>query len=410
MMEPNWKKRLCGWICALVTGAVLLCPPVQGLAKLPDEIRLTAGRGAVVRLSPLTRARLASVSEDLSQHLDEVTIPPQQEGSSTLTLRLLGLIPIKQVSLRAEEARTLIPGGQAIGVALRTQGVVAVGTSDLGGSVPSPARLAGLRSGDVITHANGQALHSARELTGLTEEGGELTLTVLRGDETLTLALTPARDPRDGALRLGLWVRDSTAGVGTLSYYDPSDGGFGALGHAITDQDTGVILPLMEGEILQSRVEGVHPGRAGSPGELVSTLNLSAPPLGSIGENNSLGIYGTAYDALSSPLYPQGLPILHKGEVHPGPAQILSTVDAQGVRAFDAQILRVEAGARPQRSLVVRITDPELLALTGGIVQGMSGSPILQDGCLAGAVTHVLVNDPTTGYGIFIEDMLDAAA
>ena len=415
-MKMIWgprRKRLCGWLLSLLTAAVLWSDPVRSLGALPDEIRLTEGNEARVALSPLASAELASdqavlLSQD--ETLGEVTIAAQQTGDATMTVKLLGVVPIKQVAVRVEEDRVLVPGGQTVGVAIQTAGVLVVGASDLGGGVASPARQAGVRSGDLIVAVDGEPVNEAARLTELVDGDRERRLTLLRAGREVSVSVRPQLDPRDGAYRLGVWVRDSTAGVGTLSYYDPESGAFGALGHAITDLDTGVVLPVSRGEVLPSTITGVRRGERGRAGELISQLSLNAPALGEIRSNGERGIYGTLYHALTSPLYPQGVSILRRDEVRLGAAQILSTVNEEGVKAYDVEIVRVNDPSLPdQRSLVLQVTDPALLEATGGIVQGMSGSPIIQDGKLVGAVTHVLVNDPTRGYGIFIENMLEAA-
>ena len=210
-----------------------------------------------------------------------------------------------------------------------------------------------------------------------------------------------------GDYRLGLWVRDSTAGIGTMTFYDPASGGYGALGHAITDPDTGTVLPVQQGDLVESSVTAIEPGRKGDPGELIGRFTPQSRVLGSILANGTRGIYGRLDEPLSSELFPAGVSVMTSGEVHPGEASLLTTLDDTGVHAYACEIVRLTGSPGSERGFVLRVTDPALLARTGGIVQGMSGSPILQDGRLAGAVTHVFVSDPTRGYGIFIENMLD---
>jgi len=243
-------------------------------------------------------------------------------------------------------------------------------------------------------------------------DGGPVELGVLRGDRELTIEATPAADPRDGEYRLGVWVRESTAGVGTLTYYDPESGEYGALGHAITDVDTGVMFPVGEGAVYENEVVRITRGAENAPGELTGGFFEEEVVLGGIEKNTGFGVFGSAPEEMAQGgLYPEGLPVGRRDEVHTGSAQILSCVDGGEVKAYDCEIERLYGQSEPQtRSMVVRITDQELLGRTGGIVQGMSGSPIVQDGKLVGAVTHVFVSDPTRGYGVYIEWMLDAAA
>jgi len=287
---------------------------------------------------------------------------------------------------------------------------VVVGSSDLG-KTDSPAREAGILPGDVIRTIDGMAVQGAEALSKQIDDGDSVNLGVLRGDEELSIDVTPAADPRDGAYRLGVWVRESTAGVGTLTYYDPATGGYGALGHAITDVDTGVIFPVGAGAVYENEVVHVTRGEENAPGELTGAFFEDEVVLGEIDRNTGFGVFGTAPPEMAAGgLYPDGLPVGRRSEVRTGSAQILSCVEGGMVKAYDCEIEKLYGQNAPEtRSMVVRITDPELLSRTGGIVQGMSGSPIVQDGKIVGAVTHVFVSDPTRGYGVYIEWMLDAA-
>lgn len=415
-MDRISRRRFIGWLLSAATALLLTSEPVRELASLPDSIQLTRGYSASLDLPwPLQAdvsgdaAVLSSIDETLND-VSSVRLSGTEAGSASVTLRLMGILPVRSISVSVEEERILIPGGAPIGVAIRTNGVLVIGASDLGGSTTSPAREAGLLPGDVIQAVDGVTVTGARQLSSLITSNEKRMLTVLRNDETLTIPLTPTLDPRDGAYRLGVWVRDSTAGIGTLSFYDPSTKRFGALGHAITDIDTGLVLDVQQGEIVESTITEIRKGERGTPGELVGQFSASAEALGSVDINGSCGIYGGAYQSIENTLYPDGLPIAYRSETHTGSAQILTTLDDSGVHAYDCEIVKLTAqSTSTQRSMVIQITDPALLEKTGGIVQGMSGSPIIQDGKLVGAVTHVLINDPSKGYGIFIENMLDAA-
>jgi stage IV sporulation protein B len=314
------------------------------------------------------------------------------------------------VEVSVEPERILIPGGEAIGVALQTQGVLVVGTSDLGGEGgDSPARLAGIRPGDVLVKLGGQQIESASHLSQLVAQGGgqPIQLQLLRDNRPMEVSLIPKRDQASGGYRLGIWVRDSTAGVGTLSFYDPKSAVYGALGHAITDADTGQPLSVRSGQVMHADVVDVQKGKKGTPGELKGSFLRENNKLGSILKNTTFGIYGKMDKTPENKLYPNGLPIGLMGTVRIGPATILSSVDGDGVKEFKVEIVQANRQTSPApKSMVIKVTDPELLAKTGGIVQGMSGSPIIQNGHIIGAVTHVYVNDPTQGYGLYIEWML----
>ena len=389
-------------------------PGQRTLRELPDTLSLTQGEtrtlvlGAGLTLRPADGDAAVSASQD--ETLGDVALTSQTSGTSDMILSLLG-IPLRKVEVQVSPEKRLIPGGDAVGVAMRTQGVLVVGVSDvLRGQ--SPAQLSGLKPGDVLQRVDGEAVTGSEQLAALIAEKGVRPLAVefLRGGLSMQTTMTPALDDNTGTARMGAWVRDSTAGVGTLSFYDPDTGRYGALGHAITDGDTGSILTVGEGQLLRAQVVAVQKGQKGAPGELKGSFLREGEVLGDITRNSALGIYGKLNAPAVSSLYPDGLPVGLQDTVEEGPAQILSTVDAGGVQAYDIEILRVNRNATSkQKSMLIRVTDPALLEKTGGIVQGMSGSPIIQNGKIIGAVTHVLVNDPTRGYGIFIEHMLGEA-
>ncbi|MBR1607856.1 MAG: SpoIVB peptidase [Clostridia bacterium] len=300
--------------------------------------------------------------------------------------------------------QVIVPGGAAVGVAISTQGVLVVGLGEGAGMQ------AGLRAGDLLLSVNGIPLADATVLTDAVTaaEGQPLSLLVDRDGRERTVMVTPRFDQSAGSWRLGLWVRDSTAGVGTLTYYDPGNGAYGALGHAITDTDTGSILPVRQGGLLQAEIVDVRRGQRGAPGELRGSFLREQVRLGTVKKNNVFGIFGILDAAWQNPLYPDGLPVGDRGQVHTGAASILSTVNGTEIREYAVEITQVIRQNVPApKSMVLRVTDERLLSATGGIVQGMSGSPILQDGRIIGAVTHVFVSDPTQGYGVYIDWMLE---
>ncbi len=300
-------------------------------------------------------------------------------------------------------AQELIVGGQAIGIRIETEGVLVSGVAEVETEqgVCSPAAEAGLQEGDRILRADGVELRSAAELIAAVSRAGEagLELTVRREEKTLRLPVQPALS-KDGQWMLGLWLRDAVTGIGTVTFCDPETGVFGALGHSVTDDNSGCLVAVESGSITEAEITGVTPGEAGAPGALNGDFT-GGRILGSVEQNNDWGIYGTA----TAPL---GGKAVEVGQFRTGPATILATVNGRESREFAVRITRLYRDKAGEH-VMLTVTDPELCAMTGGIVQGMSGSPILQDGKLVGAVTHVFVNDPTRGYGISIQDMLDAA-
>jgi stage IV sporulation protein B len=303
----------------------------------------------------------------------------------------------------------LIPMGNAVGINLQSDGVMIVGIPEMlaDGTSDSPARTAGLNAGDIITQIGTQHVSTNEDLKTAIEklDGSPVSIKVTRGTSVLQLKVTPHKT-EDGRCELGLWMRDGIAGIGTLTFFDPETGVFGALGHAVNDSETGVVIPLRTGAISRSYVTDVVQGKAGMPGQLHGTFN-SDNTLGSLTKNSTSGIFGTmtANDLM---IGKTAIPVADSSQIKTGPATILSNVSGTEVREYKADIIRIYTGAESVgRSMMISIKDSELIAQTGGIVQGMSGSPIIQNGKLIGAVTHVLINDPTRGYGISIENMLD---
>lgn len=307
---------------------------------------------------------------------------------------------------QAEAARMLVPVGHTIGIKVFSDGVVVVGLAQVetGQGLSAPGAECGLQVGDVIEEANGTQVESSSHFSRLLQCGGTVNLTVCRNGEDLTLSAQPVAD-EDGTYRLGAWIRDSMAGIGTITFYDPQTGQFGALGHGVTDTDTGLLMPLQDGAVMSSTVKAVKLASSGAPGQLRGEFDLTKE-LGTLSANTEYGIFGTIEweDKIRS----QAIPTAQFHEVHEGKALIYANVSGDRVEEFEIEIVKVVSGTGTQ-NLLLRVTDEELIARTGGIVQGMSGSPIIQDGKLVGAVTHVLINDPTKGYGIFIDNMLNAA-
>lgn len=300
-------------------------------------------------------------------------------------------------------AQELVVGGEAVGIQIRTEGVLVAELAQVetAEGTACPAKEAGIQKGDFIVEVDGEALSSAAELVEkVSEKGGEcVELTVLRDENSFCRKLNPVQSAEEQWM-LGMWLRDGVSGVGTITYMDPESQSYGALGHAISDAESGMVLPLNEGNISDAEIVSVTKGAAGSPGELNGCTDVYKI-LGTVEKNTVYGIFGRMTAPISGKTVETGEPVV-------GKASIVSTVQGHEAREYRVEISRV-CRDEGKSHMVITVTDPQLLALTGGIVQGMSGSPIIQNGKLVGAVTHVLVNDPAKGYGVFIENMLDSA-
>ncbi|WP_243093514.1 SpoIVB peptidase [Pseudoflavonifractor sp. AF19-9AC] len=324
------------------------------------------------------------------------------------------MAPLSAHTAAAESAeagtRMVIPVGKAVGIKLFSDGVLVVGLSPVETDEGSryPGRDSGLKTGDLITHIDGEEVDTIEEIQKAVaqRQGDSLAIQAVRGQQQLQLTVSPVENSQ-GVYQLGVWLRDSMAGIGTMTFYDPDSQMFAALGHGINDVDTAMLMPLESGSIMPATVADVKKGTSGQPGELHGEFDLTTD-LGTLYANTSRGIFGhLAQQTLVQNLQP--VPVARQDEVKVGEAEIRSNIRGDQVETFSIRITRVSDTGDGTRSLMLEVTDPRLLESTGGIVQGMSGSPILQNGKLVGAVTHVLVNDPTRGYGILAQDMLDQA-
>lgn len=305
----------------------------------------------------------------------------------------------------ANTRKYVYAGGVPVGIKLYCNGVVVVKTEDIetnNGSV-NPAALCGLKKGDLIKKIDGIEVKTNSAVTKIIEKSGgeKMTLEIERDGKSLILYFCCVKDC-DGVYKAGLWIRDSSAGIGTLSFVTGS-GYFASLGHGVCDADTKEVLPIGEGVITNASVTGIYKGRQGEAGELCGELSPEA--IGEIVKNTEKGIYGKIYDESIAGL--KKYPVAQKSEVKKDEARIICTVEDGNTREYEAQITDINFGSAENKNFVIEITDESLIEKTGGIVQGMSGSPIIQNGMIIGVVTHVFINDPTSGYGIFIENMLD---
>ncbi len=311
-------------------------------------------------------------------------------------------------ALRPEETEALylIPGGMPFGVKFYTEGVTVAGFGPVEtdkGKI-NPGEKAGLKQKDMILAVNGETLTSSAHLTRLIEKSGgnTMTLSCRRGRTLFEAKLTPVWCPGESRFKTGIWVRDSGAGIGTVTFILPDTGAFAGLGHGICEADTGDLVAMRRGAVADVTISSVVKGEAGKPGELKGYFNPGKT--GSLLGNSSCGVWGVLAEIPESASAP--IPLGRKDEIQEGDACILCTLDGGGPREYTIRIENIKRDASGSKCFTVKVTDPALLAKTGGIVQGMSGSPIIQNGKLMGAVTHVLINDPTAGYGIFAENML----
>lgn len=391
--------------------------------QIPEHFSVAEGEETSFSLDLPLYTTLLSESEevilkgDSGIPQDEIRIRPDQEfslyarkdGNFRLGLKLFGTIPFKEISVNVEDACYAVPCGMPVGIYLKSRGVMVIGTgkvTDENGSEAEPA-YGILQSGDYIEAINGEPLSDKEALiTSLNRMGeSEALLRVRRGGRELELSVDTVKTA-DGSRKLGAWVRDDTQGIGTMTYLKP-DGGFGALGHGISDSDTGRVVEIENGALYETEILGIEKGSAGNPGVMAGVIYYGpGSRLGSVAQNTDCGIFGTVGQAFCDAVGQQTMEVGHRQDVKRGKAWIRSCVSGEACD-YEIEIQRVDySPAKENKSLVFQVTDERLLRLTGGIVQGMSGSPILQNGKLVGAVTHVFVQDSTRGYGIFVEDML----
>lgn len=383
-MNQNVWKLLC---CFLLTAAVMLsCAATLGQSSIPGKEKDAASvaTATMMKTSPALPSPLAA---DLP-------------GSPDLSA-------VEALSGKDFEGLTLYAGGMPFGVKFYTEGVNVVGISEVevgNGKKENPAALAGLKEKDTILKVNGVLLNGAAELTEAIESSGgkPLKLLVRRGGREFETVVTPVLCPAESRYKTGIWVRDSGAGIGTVTFILPETGAFAGLGHGICDGDTGELIAMRRGAVSDVTITSVVRGAPGTPGELKGYFN--AGKVGSLLGNSACGVWGVFSELPECSGEP--LPVGLRSDVEEGDAYILCTLDNNKTCAYDVKISNVNRDAASSKCFTVTVTDPDLLAVTGGIVQGMSGSPIIQNGKLVGAVTHVLINDPTVGYGIFLENML----
>ncbi|WP_144350361.1 SpoIVB peptidase [Sporomusa termitida] len=414
------------WAVLIISAIFAFClsPQFRSIYGLPVHIRIIEGESALFDVNfPLTvNVRHDGGSIRVQTHATlpiialsrPVSLEPVKLGQSTVEFKLFGIIPFRTVQVDVLPPVRLVPGGHSIGVMLRSQGVIVVGNSpvlNMQGQYVTPAKDAGITVGDVIISINGIPVQSDTQVAEIIDDNGKnnraIDVLIKRAEGQQHINVSPALCHDTKRYRIGLFVRDSAAGVGTLSFYEPDSKIYGALGHIITDSDTNQPIDCEQGKIVLATVSGIQHGTRGHPGEKIGVFIEEDQLLGHINKNTPFGIYGELTATLPNEKYPQAIPIASMSQVQVGPAEMLTVVDGQTIEQFSIEIQKINLQEIPEsKGLVIKVTDPKLIEKTGGIVQGMSGSPIIQNGKIVGAVTHVFVHDPTSGYGCFVDWML----
>lgn len=394
------------WIGVFFVGAFAVKTFYQAI---PDEMYVAAGKQASYDFDVPVSVVLKEESMEVFESTAQAGVAAEKPNY-TVTCKFLGLFPVKDVEVMVVDEQEVYAGGQPIGIYVKTDGVLVLGTSkvvDASGKECYPSQNI-VKSGDYIVSVNGEAVNEKEELTEKINMYGQEReiLGIERDGEYIEVSLTPV-ESEQGRYLLGIWVRDDLAGVGTLTYHTDNQV-FGALGHAVSDSDTGTQLRVSEGYIYDADIIGIKRGEKGVPGELTGVINYNKKNcLGTITQNSALGIRGKLVAEATETSTDRIYPVAYKQDIRLGTAYILSSVSGSS-RQYEIQIESLDySGMEENKGILFRVTDPELLELTGGIVQGMSGSPIIQDGKIIGAVTHVFVSDASRGYGIFIEKMIE---
>lgn len=327
-------------------------------------------------------------------------------GSIEVSLNLFGKIPVKKMTVDVISKTKVIPIGKAIGMKLYTDGVLVVGMSEIEGR--KPYENSGIKEGDTIIEINNEKIEDTKDLIDAVNEskGNIVEISYKRDEEIRTTSIKPIKTEND-EYKLGLWVRDAAAGVGTMTFYEPTSGKFATLGHGINDIDTSDLIEISEGELVTTKILSIVKGEKGAPGEIRGSIE-NGITFGNIDKNTNFGVYGTITNkSMLNVKNESEMEVALRNEIKIGKAQIMCELDNNKIETYDIEIQKLYMNNyENNKSMVIKITDERLLEKTGGIIQGMSGAPIIQNGKFVGSVTHVLINDPTVGYGVFADIML----
>lgn len=416
-MSYDSLRKIIGGILLVSLIAIGFSKPFQDYLSIPTNITFFEGDEVSFPKAQTVSASLSSENSSvaINQDTQNLSLYAFENGKEEMLLELAGF-PIKKVDVNVLKDFRIIPGGQSIGVKLNTVGVLVVGHHQVNtvNGKTSPGELAGIKVGDIITSINGKEIEKMSDVAPFVQEAGKtgnpLQITVTREDGKIQTELMPLKENGEEIYKLGLYIRDSAAGIGTMTFYHPQSKKYGALGHVISDMDTKKAIVVDDGQIVRSTVTSIEKGSNGNPGEKLARFSSDKEVIGNIVKNSPFGIFGELNRNLKNGIYDSPMPIALSHQVKEGPAQILTVVENDEVKLFDIEIVSTIPQKFPAtKGMVIKVIDQELLNKTGGIVQGMSGSPIIQDNKVIGAVTHVFVNDPTSGYGVHIEWMLNEA-
>ncbi|WP_066365665.1 SpoIVB peptidase [Neobacillus fumarioli] len=416
-MKLEIIRKIIGGILLVSLASLIFFQPMDQFLTIPKTITVFEGQNFSFNKAAPVSAALVSHNSNVKLEEDQhsVKVKGVQNGKNEMLLEFAG-IPIKKVDVRVLKDFRVIPGGQSIGVKLNTVGVLVVGHHlvNTENGKKSPGEIAGIKVGDIITEINGHKIEKMTDVAPYVQAAGQsgkaLDLVISRENGSFTTKLTPLKDKTENTYKLGLYIRDSAAGIGTMTFYHPQSKKYGALGHVISDMDTKKPIVVEDGQIVRSTVTSIEKGSSGDPGEKLARFSSDGEIVGNIQKNSPFGIFGELNKQLKNGIMDKPMPIALSSQVKEGPAKILTVVNNDKVEEFNIEIVSTIPQKFPAtKGMVIKVTDLKLLEKTGGIVQGMSGSPIIQDGKLVGAVTHVFVNDPTSGYGVHIEWMLDEA-
>ncbi len=414
-MSKEVIKRLIG--STLLALLIIVCTSQDFIRYMKIPTSVVVFKGEQVHIP--TNEHIGSRAEDgqaafaFRESSKGVDITGEAVGQSEVVFNLAG-IPVKKTSVRVLKEFRVVPGGQSIGVQLNTLGVLVVGYHKIKGASGqrSPGEEAGIQVGDIISEIDEKYVTNMNSISEIlqTVNTESVNVKIIRNEKEQIIAVKPEKDVDDQTLKLGLYIRDSAAGIGTLTFFDPASKKYGALGHVISDADTKTPIVVKDGTIFRSTITSIDKGQNGTPGEKLAHFASDGEEIGNIVSNTPFGIFGKMTATIENNHYDGSLPIALSSEVKKGPAEILTVIDGKKVEKFSVEVVNSVAQKFPAtKGLIIKITDPRLLDKTGGIVQGMSGSQIIQNGKLIGAVKHVFVNDPTSGYGVHIEWMLEEA-